>query len=754
MNKVNTYLLSFISCILLASCVQSSFEQDQYGYLTVGLSDELKDMIEMKSGDTDERIYRLDVYDSEGNLNQSIDNHTTVSEENPIKLLMDKYDVKAVSGVEGTAFNSPCYGGSGNVRIYPERSSSLNIECKLNKIKFSVHFPEDEDFASKFSLYELSVSNGEVLTFSSAPKADDPSYGTFKDTAYFELPSDKILTYTLKLVNADGAQYTFTNKLTQVGIAEHYHFDFKLGDKEEIPGALVLNISLDGEYDEVFTHEIILNFDKTFMPSYTTNPEFVPVPADGTIPVWPLGNNTTKKFTFSAPRGIRNMIISHLDANLLVEGLPQLVDYVDISAGDAQIMSDLGITATVISSSTDPSQRVSAEIDLTDFLSRLHVSPDGEHYHMSLTVIDEYDRYVRCDFEFIIVSDIQAETGSVFRWSNFAVFNGRYFSKNPPAGMSFLYKKVSDTDWTKVDPSLVTIDKTSMTYSYRIKNLSPDTDYLFRSISDKDEADGKVSAEVAFRTYPGDESVYNLSFDDWFEANNGAWYPTSDLNKYYIWDTANPGTADLGGIPTKPESSIVIKGKAARLKSDKVFGQFAAGNVYTGKFGKATLSPVGAELDWGIPFTSRPLALRGWYRYEPQNINNGSYVSQGQPDFCQIQIFLTNWSKPFTISTGAKRFVDTSTNNPDIIAWGEIVSQTNTTSLEGNTNGYIQFTIPLQYRNLNNPTYLVIAGAASRYGDYFTGGLGSTLYLDELELVYDPDELSAEEYEIVMKGIQ
>ena len=756
--KINfKYPILLTLALSALSCVDQVQDDERYGYLTVGVSDDLGDIVQMKSADEEELVYKLEIYDSNGNLDASVDDHRTVSDENPVRLLMDKYEVVAVHGEKGTAFNSPSFSGKSSVRIYPEKSSSVDIKCKMGKVKFSVHFPEDDDFKSKFSLYELSVSNGETLIFTSdsekAASAAVPSYGSFVDTAYFEVPADKILTYTLTMVNADGAQYTTTQRLTQVAVAEHYHFDFKLGEREEIDGALVLNISLDGEYDEIRTHKIMLNFDKTYMPTFTTNSAFDPVPADGSIPVWPLGNETLKKFIFDAPRGIRNLIISHLDANLLGEGLPQLVDFVDITDVDLEIMNELGITATAIKSSTDASQRVRAEIDLTEFIKNLRVSPENENYVMSLTVIDEYDRYARCDFEFTIVSDIQAETGSAFQWSTFAVFNGRYFSKNTPAGMTFLYKKVSDADWTRVDPSLVSVNTQTMTYSYTVKGLSPDTDYVFRSTSDKDVEDGKVSAEVAFRTYKGNETIYNLNMDDWVE-NSSAWYPSSNLDQHYIWDTANPGTASLGGVPTTPETSIVIRGKAARMESTKVFGQFAAGNIYTGQFKEATLSPVGAKLDWGHKFESRPLALRGWYRYEPGTINNGDYVPQGQPDFCQIQIFLTNWSKAFEISTGDKRFVDTSTKNKDIIAYGAIVSQDNTTDNEGNINGYIQFTIPLEYRNLNNPTYIVISGAASRYGDYFTGATGSTLYLDEMELIYDPDQLTPEEYEIVMRGIR
>lgn len=766
---------------LISSCTEEVSESQQYGYLTLGIQDNLDDIVEMKSEEVEEKVYKVSIVDSKGNLDAYIEDHRTISQASPVQLLMDKYEVSAIYGEAGTAFNSPCYSGKTSVRIYPDRSAAANITAEMSKVKFSVHFPEDDTFRSQFSLYELAVSNGEVLTFTSdaakSSSAEMPEYGSFADTAYFEVPADKALTYTLKMINADGAQYTTTNQLEQVASAEHYHFDFKLGEREEIDGALVLNITLDGEYDQVFTHNIMLNFDKTYMPTFSTNPEFTPAPSDGSIPVWPLGNETTKKFYFDAPRGIRNLIISHLDANLLTEGLPQIVDFVDINAEDLQIMNELGVTATSISAATNPNERVYAEIDLTEFIKNLRVSAENKNYMMSLTVIDEYDRYARCDFEFKIVSDIQAETGSVFHWSNFAIFSGRYFTATPPAGMTFLYKKVSDAEWTKVSASEITIDTRTMTYSCRVKGLAPNTEYMFRSTSDKDEQDNKTSEEISFKTYTleGDGQIFNLSFDYWMkgdgktyndtEYDSDAWYPTNDLSRI-AWDTANGGTAMLDCFPTTPEETILaVTGagkKAARMESQMTSGmikKFAAGNIYTGKFGKVSISPAGAELDWGIPFTSRPLALRGWFRYEPKNITQtgGSYGNlMGQMDRCQIQVFLTDWTGMFPI----KAYTDISksqyvTFTADyIIAHGEIITDNNTTDDPGNVNGYIQFTIPIEYRSLKNPSYIVIAGAASRYGDYFTGGEGSTLYLDELELVYDPDELTDEEFNTVMNRIR
>jgi hypothetical protein len=45
--------------------------------------------------------------------------------------------------------------------------------------------------------------------------------------------------------------------------------------------------------------------------------------------------------------------------------------------------------------------------------------------------------------------------------------------------------------------------------------------------------------------------------------------------------------------------------------------------------------------------------------------------------------------------------------------------------------------IPLEYRDINKkPSYLLVVFSASKYGDYFYGAKGSTLYLDDFSLEY------------------
>lgn len=290
------------------------------------------------------------------------------------------------------------------------------------------------------------------------------------------------------------------------------------------------------------------------------------------------------------------------------------------------------------------------------------------------------------------------------------------------------YRESSDSEWSTWEDVLV--EGTSVTAE--ISGLQPDTEYVARL------SNGTVySDEVIFRTGAAVQ-LPNMNFDSWSKNDK---YPNAAGSD--VWDSANSSGA---AVTTSP-SADAVEGYAARLESVSAFGMLAAGNLFTGQFVK--LAGMGAELDWGIPFDSRPLALRGWYKYSPATINKvkDPYKDQmGQPDQCQIMAFLTDWDGPFRVNTNTKTFVDLD-NDPGIIALGQL--NTSEASSE-----YIQFTLPLVYRsNDRMPKYVVISGASSRFGDYFTGGTGSVLFMDQFEFIYDPAELTAEEYEKVFSMV-
>lgn len=294
------------------------------------------------------------------------------------------------------------------------------------------------------------------------------------------------------------------------------------------------------------------------------------------------------------------------------------------------------------------------------------------------------------------------------------------------------YKAASASSWLQAEDLILE----GRDVAVALHRLKADTEYSVRII------DGElVSDEYHFRTESAVQ-LHNMSFDSWYSddpaSDKAAWFPDLDLNANYIWDSANKGTASLGYVPTKPErSDLAVSGEgkaAARLETMQVnilgIKKLAAGNIYTGKFGK--VAGVGAELDWGVPFASRPQSLKGYYKYSPKAIDmaEGPYSDKlGNADRCQIQVLLTDWAEPFRINTSEGRFVDVD-NDPGIIAHARFE-----TDME--TEGYEEFILELEYRDLCRiPKYVVISACASSLGDYFTGGVGSVLYVDEFEFIY------------------
>lgn len=289
------------------------------------------------------------------------------------------------------------------------------------------------------------------------------------------------------------------------------------------------------------------------------------------------------------------------------------------------------------------------------------------------------------------------------------------------------YKEASGGEWIQLKSS---VDGTNVTAS--VDQLTEGTNYIARVVNGSE-----VSEEFPFTT---EEPVqlYNMSFDNWTQGDPGGytWYPYAEGGEK-VWGSANPGVNMMSAVnSTRPEYTFVASkgGAAVRLESVKVFGVFGAGNIFTGSFVKATISGgVGAELDWGTPFTTRPYSLKGYYSYSPKVIDNAAdnYVEKiGTMDKAQIQVILTDWDEPFRVATTTGTFVDVK-NDPHIIAHGVIETDVDS------QGKYQEFECVLEYRDmLRKPKYIVVSACSSLYGDYFTGGLGSVMYIDNWEFVY------------------
>ena len=330
----------------------------------------------------------------------------------------------------------------------------------------------------------------------------------------------------------------------------------------------------------------------------------------------------------------------------------------------------------------------------------------------------------------------EAELKTADVWAMFADLSGEYKQDEAPAGLNFEYRKTGSNTWIPF-AGKVTVDEAKKKFSARITGLEPLTKYSFRAVCAKEAGKRLFNVETESA-----EELHNMSFDNWYMAGSA---PMPNISsEYSVWDSGSPGSAKYGIIPTKSETEhVAVPGdgkKAARLESlEAPLVGFAAGNIFIGHYIKTTISPAGAKLDWGTPFTSRPLALRGYFDYTPKTID--TYKSpfsnlKGKSDMCHIQVFLTDRTEMYHIDSGNNQFVDL--NGDDIIAYGSVESDVA-------TNGYEPFTIKLEYRDLTRkPNMIVIVASASKYGDYFTGAIGSVLYIDEFSFVYDPSELEAE----------
>ena len=97
---------------------------------------------------------------------------------------------------------------------------------------------------------------------------------------------------------------------------------------------------------------------------------------------------------------------------------------------------------------------------------------------------------------------------------------------------------------------------------------------------------------------------------------------------------------------------------------------------------------------------------------------------------CSVYIALTTEVKTVD-NTNLNTFVNWETD-PSVVAYGELPLSECVT-----TNGWKEFTINLKYHSLTTkPTHIIIVCSSSKYGDYFTGGEGSKMYVDDLSLIY------------------
>ena len=350
--------------------------------------------------------------------------------------------------------------------------------------------------------------------------------------------------------------------------------------------------------------------------------------------------------------------------------------------------------------------------------------------------VDESTNTYTFTFEVPRKSAISLVTRTANAWSNFALLNGAVTSKTSTfnnSGLQIQWRAKNASEWNEMPYESLTIDALD-NVSATLKGLTPNTAYEYRlCYIDEGNATEVLSDPMAFTTEQ-QVALYNGGFEHWWMDGKVA-YATEQGVSY--WDTSNQGAASFGGSNTTETTEVVHGGsKAAMLQSKYIVIKFAAASLYTGSFGDL-VGTSGAWLNWGVPFTARPTALKGWMQYAPEAINRvGSNLpsdapAKEQPDQCGMYCALL--SEALVVdNTNMSTFPNWETD-PRVIAYGALPVEQNVHS-----NGqWKEVNIPLVYRDLSRkPTHLLVVFSASKYGDYFHGGEGSTLYVDDFSLEY------------------
>lgn len=642
----------------------------------------------------------------------------------PIKLKTGDYKVVATSGVDqgSAAFDAPFYYGESQFTVRNMQMATSEVVCTLASVKVTAEF--SSAFTTSFD-YKLTVSNGEAaLEFSEAA-------GTLDKTAYFHVTDE--LSWTLDVTNAKGEKFTLSESYTEVAARQYYDLYFDLEKESTDPmGAGGFVITVDNSFN-------VKEYD---MPIFIY-PDIPVIMGAENVSLYSGDVLESALYEIVSTKGYKSVVISHSNSTLTSLGLPESIELMNATDETLQTLTSAGLnlafadvngvdTGTLVANTTD------VDVDFGKLINKLLAG----NYTFTISATNELD--LTSTITVNITVKAPAEITSVNAWAKFVVVKGKYYTASAPAGLAVEYMTGSSS-WTSENILLQEVNPANKTFKVMICKLAENTTYSFRALTSKD---GVLAGTLSGKT----ESVVtipNMNFDQW--GTSSVQYPYTGKNNG-VWDTANEGLSSVGTLNiTTQETSDVMKGSAVRMESDYVtiviISKFAAGNIYTGDFVNVTTSPQGAQLNWGIKFNGRPVALKGYYKYTPAAINytdNSHSYLKGSMDKCQIQVALAdgttcstnNSNYYYFVDTGNNQFVDFSNANKTLIAHNKLESDEKVTS-------YRAFTLPMGYRDVTKvPTYAIVTCCSSYLGDYFTGGEGSVMLADEFEFVYDPSDES------------
>ena len=289
-------------------------------------------------------------------------------------------------------------------------------------------------------------------------------------------------------------------------------------------------------------------------------------------------------------------------------------------------------------------------------------------------------------------------------------------------------------DLTSLSPSVLEISNLA-SVSPSIEEAQNFSEPVLYTVTAEDNTQA-VWTVTAVAALPNPQ-IPNSNFDLWYTVSD--YQQPGESADNTVWGTANRAVSIAGDANANPED-LGGGDFAARLTSvaAPLLVRMAAATLFTGKFTEdfPSVSDPRSNIDFGTPFAGRPKAFRVDYKYLPGE----SYEDEdGNPlpggDQCDIYVLLEKRTGDDVerIGTGWFRSSD------------EVVDFSN---LEVNIKyGELSPSDPeFEYANIregeswgnpqDTPTHITVVFSSSALGDFFTGAIGSELWVNNFELVY------------------
>lgn len=645
-----------------------------------------------------------------------------------IPLMSGTYSVRVTAGDSVAAsFDQRFFEGNEEFTITKGQQSPVEVKCGIANTVLA--FTWDESLKEAFEgdcKVTVTSATGE-LVYSSA-NADAKGY--------FSLPADnRKLTCKFTATKLTGGTYEQTTELTDAQPATLYNMTCKYtATGQETTGGAWLTLSVDETPLSEETTTIGIKQRPVIVCKDADNIEY-----DLEQPMY-LATNTkgTYYLIVSTSSPLKGALLQN--DRFTEFGVPaNSMDLMNLGGKDASVeASGISLHAPNAIMETGGTWK----IQFSEELIAKMTAQEGQ-VTTTLTATDKNGKQRMVTWNIVVSNATVATTEAIPYeiWTSKATLHGKV-TGTLASTPKFQYRvKGSGSSWITVDADL-----TESTFSKEITGLTPGTTYEYQAM------DGTQASTV----------TCEFTTETTFQPENASFEAVSDSSSIILihgtgqstwWDTGNHGSSTMNKNVTTPDTSVKHSGNQSLLLSSQfvgigMIGKFAAGNLFAGKY----LDTEGTDgvLGWGRPCTSRPKALKVYVRYEPATVDNGGdYIANGATDQGIIYVAIGDWAGqeanggtwPFVVRTKKASSLfstEKGTYSGDgIIAYGE-----KTFEEAYNDGGNMkELTINLDYDNFGGnqrkPTSIIIVASASKYGDYFQGGDGSKMWLDDMELIYE-----------------